>query len=122
MKNPCSVFSCFLLFHLAAGLMPATGSAESLPEYRPALLGHGKRSLINLIDVNSLVKRGQGNATVMFSCGVDELGSAGNGIFYRGTPDSDQLGREFAAATMPSLSQRSIITPTSRYGSPAPPR
>lgn len=40
------------------------------------------------------MKRGQGNATVMFSCGVDTLGFAGGGIFYRGTPDSDKLGKE----------------------------
>ena len=42
----------------------------------------------------SLMKRGQGDAVVMFSCGVDTLGNAGGGIFYRGSPHSAMLGRE----------------------------
>ena len=50
--------------------------------------------MINLIDVQSLMKRGQGDAVVMFSCGVDTLGNARGGIFYRGSPHSEMLGRE----------------------------
>lgn len=61
---------------------------------RPALLGRGSRSLVNLINVQSLMKRGQGNATLMFSCGVSTLGNEGGGEYYRGTPNSDMLGRE----------------------------
>lgn len=68
--------------------------ADDLPEMRPALLGHGPRSLVNLINLQSLMQRGQGNATVIFSCGVDTLGNAGGGEFYRGTPNSNTLGRE----------------------------
>ncbi len=83
----------FTLF-LALGFSPAVASAEKLPEYRPALLTHGPHSLVNLIDTQSLVKRGQGSATVLFNCVVDELGEAAGIVFYRGTPDSDKLGRE----------------------------
>lgn len=50
--------------------------------------------MVNLINLQSLMQRGQGNATVIFSCGVDTLGNAGGGEFYRGTPNSNTLGRE----------------------------
>lgn len=36
-------------------------------EFRPALLGHHRRSLVNLIDTQGLMKRGQKDAIVMFS-------------------------------------------------------
>ncbi len=68
--------------------------AADLPEYRPALLTHGQHSLVNLIDADSLVKRGQGSATVMFNFVVSSLGFAGGINFYRGTPHSDMLGQE----------------------------
>jgi hypothetical protein len=47
-----------------------------------------------LIDEQSLMKRGQRDAVVMFSCGVNELGFAGAGEFYRDRSDSEKLGRE----------------------------
>ncbi|MGH7936977.1 MAG: energy transducer TonB family protein, partial [Bryobacteraceae bacterium] len=59
-----------------------------------ALIGSGSRSLVNLINDQSLMKRGQRDAVVMVSCGVDTLGFAGGGEFYRGSPDSEKLGRE----------------------------
>lgn len=90
MKNPKIILFSILL---CAGL-PNLSRAESLPEMRPALLSRGHRSLINLIDGQSLMKRGQGDGVVMFSCGVDTLGNAGGGISYRGTPHSELLGRE----------------------------
>lgn len=68
--------------------------AENLPEYRPALLGNHPRSLINLINAKGLMKRGQGNGLVMFSCGVNAGGYAFYGVAYRGTPNSDLLRQE----------------------------
>src|SRR5215212_301990 len=64
--------------HAAALLFLSFGSlsAETLPEFRPALLGHGRRSMVNLINAESLMKRGQGDAIVMFSCGVSALATA----------------------------------------------
>lgn len=75
-------------------LLAVRSFAEDLPEYRPALPIRGQQSLINLINVDSLVKRGQGSATVMFSCGVSTLGYAGNGQCFRGTPNSEMLSKE----------------------------
>ena len=70
--------------------------ADSLPEFRPALIPNTRRSLVNSIDVQSLLKRGQGNATVMFSCLVSQLGVSFDGFYFRGTPGSDKLGLEVA--------------------------
>lgn len=79
---------------LSLGVSTLTLSAAGLPEFQPALPVRGPHSLVNLIDTQSLVKRGQGSATVMFNCVVGELGNAGGLEFYRGTPNSDMLGRE----------------------------
>jgi hypothetical protein len=68
--------------------------AEQLPEMRPALLGTGPKSLINLIDTESLMKRGQTDALVMFSCGVGASGHCYTTITYRGTPNSTPLAEE----------------------------
>ncbi len=94
MNRTASLPVLFCIFILTLVRLSPLASAEPLPEYRPALLGRGPRSLVNLIDVPALMKRGQGNATVMFSCGVSSRGEAGNGIFYRGTHDSEKLGKE----------------------------
>lgn len=93
--NPPRKFAAVLLL-LAATSLPSFAPAEQLPEFRPALIANTKRSLINAIDVQSLAKRGQGNATVMFSCLVSKLGLAFDGFYFRGTPDSDKLGKEVA--------------------------
>ena len=68
--------------------------AEQLPEMRPALLGTGPKSLINLIDTESLMKRGQTDALVMFSCGVGASGHCYTTVTYRGTPNSTPLAEE----------------------------
>ncbi len=85
---------------LLAGLLVFPGlpraEADNLPEYRPALIANTRRSLINSIDIQSLLKRGQGNATVMFSCLVSQLGISFDGFYFRGTPGSDKLGMEVA--------------------------
>lgn len=84
-----TLFPILLLLCAASHL-----SAENLPDIRPTLIGSGPRSLVNLINEQSLMKRGQRDAVVMFSCGVNTLGFAGAGEFYRGSPDSEKLGRE----------------------------
>jgi hypothetical protein len=71
--------------------------AESLPFMRPALLGVHKRSLINLIDTASLVKRGQGDAIVLFSCFVNTTGDGYFPHVYRDTPGAELLKREVLA-------------------------
>lgn len=77
---------------LASG--PRDVTAGDLPDYRPALLGRGPRSLVNLINIESLMKRGQRDAIVMFSCGVTALGRGYSMQVYRNAPNSDLLQKE----------------------------
>jgi len=68
--------------------------AEQLPETRPALIGSGPRSLINMINTERLMKRGQKDAMVMFTAEVDGAGTCWRIWLYGGTPDSDALAKE----------------------------
>ena len=73
--------------------VPSSKTA-SLPMYRPILLGTGPDSLINRIDTADLVRKGQKDAAVMFSCLVNRDGSVLSVSTYRGTPDSKLLEQE----------------------------
>ena len=84
----------FLLLGLPFIVMLDISRAENLPEFRPALLGHGPRSLINKINVESLMKRGQRDAVIMFSCFVSSLGQGGYMRVYRCSPNSELLQNE----------------------------
>jgi TonB-like protein len=72
------------------------GSSRSatLPMYRPVLLGTGPDSLINRIDTTDLLRKGQKDAAIMFSCSVKKDGSVVSVSTYRGTPDSKPLEQE----------------------------
>jgi hypothetical protein len=65
-----------------------------LPRYRPALLGTGPNSVINRIDTQDLIKKGQKNGSVMFCCSVTKTGEIANIWTYRGTPESLLLEQE----------------------------
>ena len=67
------------------------------PRFRPALIGNGPKALVNVIDTNKLVKKGQGNALLMFQCYVS-LGDVGNYLIYRETPGSNLLKEEVGHA------------------------
>lgn len=69
-------------------------AAESLPKYRPALPTRGARSLVNLINVESLMKRGQKDAIAMFSCYVSVMGTGHSMTVYRSSPNSELLQKE----------------------------
>jgi len=84
----------FLSFALLLTSIPDSSYAESLPEFRPALLTNSRRSLVNLINTEGLMKHGQGNAIVMFSCGVSGGGYGYGMQVYRGSPNSELLTRE----------------------------
>jgi len=88
--EPLRFFACFFL------LLPLgrNALAEQSQEYRPALLGHHRRSLVNLINTESLMKRGQKDALVMFECGVSQLGNAYDSRTYRESPGSEMLKQE----------------------------
>ncbi len=66
----------------------------ALPEFRPALLGTGPNSLINTIDTANLIKKGQKEAAVMFSCLVAPSGEIVRSGTYRGTKGSELLEKE----------------------------
>src|SRR6266446_2128505 len=83
-----------LFFDLLVSLTLGHSYAQDLPEFRPALLGHGRRSLINMIDTESLMKRGQRDAIIMFSCLVGPLGQGGSMDVYRCSPNSELLQKE----------------------------
>ena len=66
----------------------------TLPMYRPVLLGTGLDSLINRIDTGDLMRKGQKDAAIMFSCSVKKDGTIASVSTYRGTPDSKALEQE----------------------------
>jgi len=68
-------------------------AAES-PDMRPALIGSGAKALINRIDGNALIKKGQQDAAVLILCPVLPDGSPGHYMVYGGTPGSDPLRQE----------------------------
>src|SRR5947209_13849921 len=84
-----------------------SSKAANLPMYRPILLGTGSESLINRVDTAGLVKQGQKDAAVMFSCSVKKDGTVLSVSTYRGTPDSKLLEQEIlkklAAAANPKF-------------------
>jgi hypothetical protein len=71
-----------------------SSKTASLPMYRPILLGTAPDSLTNRIDTTDLVRKGQKDAAVMFSCWVKKDGSVLSVSTYRGTPDSKLLEQE----------------------------
>jgi hypothetical protein len=78
------------------GATPAqqTTPTGELPLYRPALLGIGPNSVINRIDTQDLIKRGQKDGSIMFCCSVTNTGAIANTWTYRGTPGSELLEQE----------------------------
>jgi TonB family protein len=93
-------FVCFLL---SAGLIssqtpksksPSPSPGSTLPEFRPALIGTAPNSLINTIDTADLIKKGQKEAAVMFSCLVAPTGNVVRSGAYRGTRGSEMLEQE----------------------------
>lgn len=86
-----------LLIAAAAGLFiafTADLSAETLPQIRPALIGSGPGSLVNLIDTQKLFEQGQRDAWVMFEVGVAPDGIVYGSDFYTSSPDSRLLKNE----------------------------
>ena len=94
---------CFVGLLLSADLASAQTSktasptsvpAPALPEFRPALIGTAPTSLINTIDTADLIKKGQKEAAVMFSCLVAPTGDVVRSGAYRGTRGSELLEQE----------------------------
>jgi hypothetical protein len=66
----------------------------NLPMYRPALVGSGPNSLINVIDEQGLIKQGQKTVSIMFLCVVTKTGDIIWSATYRGRPESKLLEQE----------------------------
>jgi TonB family protein len=73
---------------------PSASPRPNLPEVRPALVGTAPNSLINTIDAAELIKKGQKEAAVMFSCLVAPTGQIVRSGAYRGTRGSELLEQE----------------------------
>jgi hypothetical protein len=73
---------------------PSPSPKPTLPEFRPALIGTAPTSLINTIDTADLIKKGQKEAAVMFSCLVAPTGDVVYSGAYRGTRGSELLEQE----------------------------
>jgi TonB family protein len=88
--------SNLLIAAASALLMAFTAdlSAETLPQIRPALIGSGPGSLVNLIDTEELFRKGQRGAWVMFECAVAGDGIAFGSDFFTASPDSRLLKNE----------------------------
>jgi TonB family protein len=89
----------FLNAGFASSQTPKSGSpspspGSTLPEFRPALIGTAPNSLINEIDTADLIKKGQKEAAVMFSCLVAPTGNVVRSGAYRGTRGSELLEQE----------------------------
>jgi TonB family protein len=73
---------------------PSPSPQPTLPEFRPALIGTAPNSLVNTIDTADLIKKGQKEAAVMFSCLVAPTGEVVRSGAYRGTRGSELLEQE----------------------------
>jgi hypothetical protein len=89
-KSIARLFVCFLLLITVR----KDALAENQMQFRPALLGHHKQSLINTIDTQMLMKRGQGDGFVMFGCYVSQNGYGGWSRTYRCSPNTELLQKE----------------------------
>src|SRR4030095_5397766 len=94
---------CFIGLLLGADLVaaqtpkpgsPSPSPVSKLPDVRPALIGTAPNSLINTIDTADLIKKGQKEPAVRFSCLVAPTGEIVRSGAYRGTHGSELLERE----------------------------
>jgi TonB family protein len=82
--------------------------AAGLPTFRPVLIGQGPTALINRIDEQDLVRKGQKDALVMFLCAVKKDGEVEWSATYGGTPNSDFLKQELQKRISPAVNPRFI--------------
>jgi TonB family protein len=105
-----SLIALLSVIDLALSQESATPSAQAaqLPMYRPVLLGQGPNALINRIDEQGLVRKGQKDTLIMFMCAVRKTGELEWSATYRGTPDSDFLKQELQKWISPASNPRFI--------------
>lgn len=100
------VFSLFMALGTSSGFCQtidvSSSSKGDTPMYRPILLGTGPKSLINRIDTAELIKKGQKDAAIMFTCTIRKDGEIAWSGTYRGTPDSKMLELELQKHLAPA--------------------
>jgi len=103
-----SVIALLSILDLAWSQVSVTpsGQVATLPMYRPILLGQGPKSLIDRIDTQDLIRKGQKEALVMFNCAVRKDGGVEWSATYRGTPGSDFLKQELQKRLSPASDPR----------------
>ena len=84
----------FLICALSLIPLGRDALAETASQFRPALLGQHARSLVNIIDTQGLMKRGQGDGFVMFGCAVSEGGYGYWSRTYRASANTELLQKE----------------------------
>lgn len=101
---------CLISSEAFAQVIDVTSSpkAKEIPLYRPALLGSGPDALINRIDTQDLLKKGQKDAAVMFTCSVKKTGEIAWSGTYRGTPNSQLLEQEVLKRLNPATAAKFI--------------
>lgn len=81
---------------------------RDLPMYRPILIGTGPDALINRIDTQDLMKKGQKDAFILFICSVRKSGELEWSGLYGGTPDSKPLEDDLRKRLSAAADQRFI--------------
>ena len=104
------LLGCLSIVDLAWSQVTDVPSAQTanLPMFRPILLGSGPTALINRIDTQDLIKKGQKDALVSFICSVRKTGEVEWSALYNGTPDSNALQEELRKRLSPASDQRFI--------------
>jgi Gram-negative bacterial TonB protein C-terminal len=103
-----SVFSLMTIHAVFSQTIMISPAKSNSPEYRPVLLGNGPNALINRIDVQDLVKKGQKDAAIMFTCTISKDGEIAWSGTYRGTPDSKLLEQELQKRLAPASDMKFI--------------
>jgi TonB family protein len=85
-----------------------SGNTAQQPMFRPVLLGQGPNALINRIDEQDLIRKGQKDALIKFMCVVRKTGELEWSATYRGTPDSDFLEQELQKRISPASNPRFV--------------
>ncbi len=105
---PLASIICLLIVDLARSQAIETTMKADAGLYRPILLGGGPTALINQIDTADLMKKGQKDAAIMFSCSVLKTGEVVWSGTYRGTPDSKLLEQELHKKMAPAAGAKFI--------------
>ena len=78
----------------APSARPAATTPPARPQFRPAVLSSGPKSLVNLIDSKALLAQGQKDGAVQFSVTVGPDGEAADPSVYHAMPGSKALEEE----------------------------